>query len=145
MVDSGCRDCRINNDTLARFQLFDMHLLAWNLLSNKWRDVGLEASCANAHYDDSDNESGEGGMRVSNNGRRSRCSENDMTGNGDEDGDPNSVESAQVCVRNVGTEEWLLSREYVISRYKRHGPTYHDIHPELVECCETSRCLLAEA
>ena len=85
VVDSGCGDSRVDNDAFSTLQGPDLHSLAGDLLSHERRDVGLETSGSDAHDDQTDNESGQRVVRMSNERRGGRSSEDDMANDSNDD------------------------------------------------------------
>ena len=85
VVDSGRGDSRVDNDAFSTLQGPDLHPLAGDLLSHERRDVGLETSGTDAHDDQTNNESGQRVMRMSNERRGGRSSEDDMANDSNDD------------------------------------------------------------
>jgi len=90
-------------------------------------DVGLEETGTNAKDDETDREHTNGCVGVDNDRWRGRGSENDVTNDGDQDGDLDGLEATEVGVSDVGTDKW------------------HQVGPELVKSGKTGRSSLTHA
>lgn len=120
MVNSALSDCWIVDDALAGGQLFHDHLLERDLLGDQGRDVGLERACADAHNDQTDQESGERVVWVSDDRWDGRDHKDDMTGDSNSQGNANGLVAAKIFICDIGTEKG------------------DKIHPELIKGSDTS-------
>lgn len=125
-VDSGGRHTRVADDTLTTLGCSYEQLRALVLFGDERRDIWLESTGAGAHDKDGDDKAGERTMRVLDNSWYGGNDEEDVTDEGNSDRDTDSIETAQMGICNVSTEE----------RY--------DVHPETVEGSETGGGLLAQ-
>ena len=90
------------------------------LLSNEWGDVGLETSDSDTHDDNTDGESCNSAAWVDNNWWNSGHDQDDVTDDGDEDGELNGHVATEILISDIGTEKW------------------HNVRPEGVEGGESS-------
>lgn len=127
MVNSGDGDCRINNDSLAFLLGPDIEPRGGNLLGDKWRNVGFETTCTDSHDDKPNDKGAHGRVGMGNDMRGSRGCQNDVASNSNENRDVNGSETSKIGIGYIGTEEW------------------HQVDPELIECCQSSRGSLAKA
>ena len=54
VVDSSNSAGVIDNDAFAGLRRFDLQLMPLDLFGDQWRNIGLKASCPDAHDDDPD-------------------------------------------------------------------------------------------
>ena len=120
IVDARQSDSRINNNALAFFGGTDEDAIMWNLFSNQRTDVGLETASPNAHDYHSDDECRKRTASATVSNRwRGGTSEDAVSSNTNEHGDPDGSEATKASIGNVCTEQW------------------QHVDPELIEGCQT--------
>src|ERR1700761_1210581 len=90
VVSSRESDSWIDVDTFAVLLSSDMWP-GWNLFSDKRADIWLETTGSNTHDDETDNKCSHGIVRVCNDSRSRRSSEDNMTDDCNEDGNHNGL------------------------------------------------------
>lgn len=105
VVDSGGGDGRVDNDALSGLEGPDVHVLVGDLLGDERRDVGLETTGADTHDDQTDDEAAQRRVSVGHDGWNGRDGQDDVANDGDADGHPDSTETTEVSIGDVGTKE----------------------------------------
>lgn len=123
---TGVGDGRIHNDTLSSLlQCHNTNSGVLVLLGEEGRNVGLEEAGADTERDEANDECGQGRSWLDNDRRSSTCGQDDMGNDRHHNGDVNGLETTEVGVSDVGTEE------------------RHHVCPKLVEESETGGYTLA--
>lgn len=110
MVDSALSDDGVHNNAFAGRKRLDKGPGDIDLLDNQRRDVGLEASGSKAHQNQTEHEDGIASGLVGDDGWNGRYNEDDMTNNGDSDGNANGLVSSPMLICHLRQSQYTETR-----------------------------------
>ncbi len=122
-VDAGDGHGWVHNDAFPALLHFDVlfGVLGFILLGDERRDVGLEATSADAEDDETNTKAGNGAVGGGNDRGKRRDDEEDVADDGDEDGDLDGLEAAPVLIGHVGSDQWHEVSPHGIERRQAGG------------------------
>jgi hypothetical protein len=126
VIDPRLCHRRVDNHALAGGEIAGNHFGPRQLLCDERGNIRLESAGTNAHNDQSNQETGKGVIRVDDDWRNGRDSQNDMANNGNCKRPANRPIPSEVGICNVRAKE------------------RHKVDPKLIEGSNTSRSSLLE-
>ena len=143
VVDAVRGNSRVNDHALT-FALHDVHSFQGHLFCNQRGDIGLEASCADAHHNDANDEACQGTMLAIQDARSSRGDHNNVSYDGDHDRVHDGPVAAEISVGNVCTWKEVSIQSRLLKRVSSSATLAEerdDVDPELVECGDAGSSL----